>query len=235
MIRAVLFDLDGTLIDSERQTDQAILEVMATHGVEGARLPPQETRGRSWPDVVRFLQARYAITVAPKRIEEALIQRWMTLTEKVEPLPGAVDAVRALAKLFSLAVVSSSPRHAIDALLEQIGVGGLIPPGCRLSADEITNPKPHPEGFLTMAARLGVEPEECLVFEDSSAGLRAARTAGMFGVALLHVCAEPDLCRSLADAAIQHYAAVPAEVWSKIGKTDRTSLAGLFRDAAKPA
>jgi HAD superfamily hydrolase (TIGR01509 family) len=216
MIRALLFDLDGTLVDSEEQTDQSIAHVMAAHGFPGVRLPASETRGRSWPDVVAALRVRHAIGAAPAQIEEELLARWNALLAEVQPLPGAVAAVREAARYYSLAVVSSSPHAVIDRFLMQLGLNDAVAAGARIGSDNVKRHKPDPEGFLLAAWRLGASPADCVVFEDSVAGLQAARAASMRSVAVLHACAAPDQCRALADESVVHYASLPGDYWSSL-------------------
>jgi beta-phosphoglucomutase-like phosphatase (HAD superfamily) len=111
-------------------------------------------------------------------------------------------------------VVSSSPRTLIDRLLRQLGVLDVI--GVRIGADDVHRPKPDPEGFLRAAERLGVAPAECVVFEDSSAGLAAARAAGMASVLILTRCDEPERCRALATTAIVDYTAIASDGWGRL-------------------
>ncbi|MBI4511752.1 MAG: HAD family phosphatase [Deltaproteobacteria bacterium] len=215
-IQAVLFDLDGTLVDSELQTDQAIAEVMEHHGRPGVTLPPNETRGRSWPDIAAALLREHRLAVPPEQVAAELVEAWASGIDQIEPIPGAVRAVSEAAMAMKVAVVSSSPRNVIDRFLDRLGVSGEVPATARIGADEIRRHKPHPEGFLLAAERFQVMPQECVVFEDSRAGLEAARSAGMWSVAVLCRCAEPELCRSLATRALWDYEALPAGFWQDL-------------------
>lgn len=216
MILAILFDLDGTLVDSEGQTDLAISSVMETHGVPGAHLPPYQTRGRSWLDISQALLSRHSLPVAPLELAAELTRAWSATIEGIEPIPGAQRAVAEAASLFRLGVVSSSPHALIDRLLERLGVAEQVSPQARVGADDVVSPKPNPEGFLLAARRLGAAPAECVVFEDSRAGLEAARAAGMASVLVSHRCAEPDSCQSLARLVIPHYRELGLEFWERL-------------------
>jgi HAD superfamily hydrolase (TIGR01509 family) len=216
MLRAALFDLDGTLVDSELQTDLAILTVMDRHGHPEAQLPPAETRGRTWADIVQALMQRYGLTADPAGVERELLESSRAAIDQVSAVPGAAEALREAADHMYLAVVSSSPRDVIDRFLERLEVATLIPEDARIGADDIRNPKPDPEGFLLAARRFGVKPDQCIVFEDSQAGLRAARTAGMKSMVVLQCCAEPEVCRELATCACTNFRALPRGFWAAL-------------------
>ena len=212
MLRALLFDLDGTLVDSEPQTTAAITEVMSREGHPEVRLPPNETCGRSWADIVRRLGSLLDLKTPALQLEEELLQVWNRLVSvQVSPLPGVREVLVEAQRLgFKMGVVSSSPRSVIDNILNTTGLSHLIPQSARIGADNVQRYKPDPEGYLLCAERLGVSPEECLVFEDSSSGLRAAHAAGMLSLSILQVSYESELCRSLADVSLSHYQSLPA-------------------------
>ena len=215
--RAFLFDLDGTLVDSEGQTAAAIALVMARHGVVDARLPHDETRGRTWTDVVAALAARYPRAFAPvarAAIERELVDAWAGLVQDVTPIPGAVAALSLARAHGRVAVVSSSPRALVERLLTQIGARASVE--VVVAAEDVTAPKPAPDGFLRAARALDVPPPQCVVFEDSRAGLTAARGAGMRAILVLHRCGEPEACRPLATSTIEHFAALPVSFWAEL-------------------
>jgi HAD superfamily hydrolase (TIGR01509 family) len=209
-IRAVLFDLDGTLIDSEPCTDRAIREAMARRGEPNAGLPSGETRGRTWTDIVRALLAKYPSSGDPALLERELLGDWIEFADSALPIAGAADAVRAARARGDVAIVSSSPVSVIDRLARKLGVAELVPESARIGAELVTRPKPDPQPYRIAAARLSVAPEACLVFEDSVAGLESARRAGMRTVAVVGCSAEVGRCRALADAACHDYRALPS-------------------------
>lgn len=216
-LQAVLFDLDGTLVDSEGLTDQAIFEELRVRGTPAAALPPQDTRGRTWADITQALLARYPGAGEPGELAAGLERRWIELAAQgIVPIPGATQALAEASSVLRLAVVSSSPRAVIDSFLSRLGAARYVDPQARIGAGDAARPKPAPDGFLLAAARLRVSPAACVVFEDSVAGLQAARAAGMASVAVLHACAQPDLCTALSSFSIKDYRELPRGFWARL-------------------
>jgi sugar-phosphatase len=222
---ALLFDLDGTLVDTESDTDQAIESVIARHGITGFALPHGETRGRTWAHVAEVIRAQTGIDVPTAVLVAELLARWNAVTADAKPVPGAPDALRAAAaRKLKLAVVSSSPRVVIERFLEKLGVAHLVDERARIGGDDVRNGKPDPEGFLKAAHVLGVGPDEALVFEDSRAGLLAARAAGMRSMFI--TCCAGDIAENaaLATASFTHYDTLPPSFWDQLvsGTVDLT-------------
>ena len=216
-LQAVIFDLDGTLVDSEGWTDQAIAEELDARGQPAAALPPQDTRGRTWADIAEALLLRYPAAGRAGELAACLEQRWIGYAEHgVVPVPGAGEALAAASAALPLAVVSSSPRAVIDLFLNRLGAERCVGPQARIGAGDAARPKPAPDGFVLAAARLGVRAEACVVFEDSVAGLQAARAAGMAAVAVLHACAQPERCTALAGRSIRDYRELPPDLWTRL-------------------
>lgn len=214
-VRALLFDLDGTLVDSETQTDEAISLVTARHGVAGFALPHTETRGRTWAHVADTIRARTAIRLDARQLAAELLERWNEATADVKPVPGSPAALHAAAACgLKIGVVSSSPRSVIDSFVHKLGVSDCVHPQARIGADAIRNGKPDPEGFLLGARRLGVDPADTLVFEDSQAGLLAARAAGMRSVFITCCASDVAANAALATASTVDYRALPPGFWA---------------------
>ena len=216
-VRALLFDLDGTLIDAETQTDEAVTAVVARHGVAGFTLPATETHGRTWAHVAEVIRTRTSIDLPAPVLAAELLAYWNAATAGAKPLPGAAGALReATAHGLKLAVVSSSPRTVIDRFLDRLGAADLIDPRARIGGGDVRNGKPDPEGFLTAARVLEVEPGDALVFEDSRAGLLAARAAGMRS--LFVTCCADDIAGNapLATASFTDYRSLPPHFWEQL-------------------
>ncbi|HUO79429.1 MAG TPA: HAD family phosphatase [Steroidobacteraceae bacterium] len=216
-VRALLFDLDGTLVDTETHTDEAIGVVVARYGVHGFALPPAETRGRTWAHVAQAIRAQAPIDAPAAALAAELLEYWDAATARVRPIPGAPEALRAAAERgLKLAVVSSSPRAVIARLLGRLGVAGLVAPEARIGGDDVRRGKPDPEGFLRAARALGVGPHEALVFEDSRAGLEAARAAGMRSMFVTCVATDVAELTALATASFTDYRRLPASLWDEL-------------------
>ncbi len=215
-VRAVLFDLDGTLADSEEQTDLAIAIVRARYGAPDFSLPHTATRGRTWEHVADTIRARIGLDVPRPVLVAELLASWNDATADVKPVPGAPEAVRAAARRLKIGVVSSSPRSVIDTFLDKLGIADCVVPEARIGGDAMRRSKPHPEGFLFGARVLGVKPAETLVFEDSHAGLLAARAAGMRSVFI--TCCAVDIAGNtpLATATTVDYRALPLQFWDEL-------------------
>lgn len=214
--RAALFDMDGTLIDSEVHTDTAIRIVGERHGVAGFALPHTETRGRTWGHIAGVMKARTDIDVAPAALAEELLAYWSGIAADVTPIPGAPDALREAARHLKLGVVSSSPRAVIDRFLDRLGVADCIDRSARIGGDAVRASKPDPDGYLQGARALGVAPAASVVFEDSQAGLLAARAAGMRSVFITCCAADIPGNSALATASTRDYLALPPRFWSRL-------------------
>ncbi|MBM4218077.1 MAG: HAD family phosphatase [Gammaproteobacteria bacterium] len=215
-VRAALFDMDGTLIDSEVHTDTAIRVVGERHGVTGLALPHTETRGRTWGHIAGVLQARGGLGVDTASLADELLVYWSEIASDVTPVPGAPEALRAAARRLKLGVVSSSPRAVIDTFLLKLGIADLIVPAARIGGDAVRASKPDPDGYLKGARALGTAPADCLVFEDSQAGLMAAHNAGMCSMFITCCAADIPGNSALATASMRDYLALPPKFWARI-------------------
>jgi HAD superfamily hydrolase (TIGR01509 family) len=228
-VRAVLFDMDGTLIDTETQTDDAIEVVTARYGVPGFRLPHAETRGRTWMYVAETTRAQAGLVVSASELATAMLEFWSAAVREAPGIPGAAQAIRSAAQAgLRVAVVSSSPRSVIAHFVDKLGVNDCVPDAARIGADSVRRGKPDPEGFLLAARTLGAEPATSLVFEDSQAGLLAARAAGMRSMFITCCAAEIAENRRLATAAFTNYEALPARFWADLAAGTADLAAGAF-------
>ena len=183
-IEAVLFDMDGTLILSEDRTDRAVLSLLAEHEMD---VPPDfdlsTFHGVTWATSARNLKARWP---ALERVEVADgLQRHFHQTFITHPppvVPGAVEAVQAAAASFPVAIVTSSNRETLELVCQQLQLVELL--SATVGAEDCSESKPHPEPFLLGAKALGLSPDRCLIFEDSTAGVQAGLASGATVIAI---------------------------------------------------
>lgn len=186
MIRACFFDLDGTLQDSEILWVEATRRYLADRGAPVAPAAAQAmVYGRGWGEVFADM-TRHVPALAQQGIHtttgelRAYYQRLRAATSIA--LPGSVALLRRLAASLPVAIVSGSTRHDIQEAIDQMEIGDCL--AFFVGAEDYRSGKPAPDCFQLAAARLGVEPAACVVFEDSTAGVAAAKAAGMHCVAL---------------------------------------------------
>jgi beta-phosphoglucomutase-like phosphatase (HAD superfamily) len=216
-VRALLFDLDGTLINTEMHTDATVSVVMARYGFPNFSLPHTETHGRTWVHVAETIRSRTGITTPATEIAAAMLTYWTNAVSEVQAIPGAPQALRAAAAArLKIAVVSSSPRSVIDHFLARLGVSECVPTDARIGAEAVRVGKPDPEGFLLAARALGVDPAESVVFEDSEAGLLAARAAGMRSMFITCVAVDIPENSARATATFTDYEALPPHFWNDL-------------------
>jgi HAD superfamily hydrolase (TIGR01509 family) len=182
-MEAVIFDLDGMLVDSERMWDEVRRAVVAGHGGRWTGEATRAMQGMSTPEWARYLVERLGVPLSPERAAEVVIEEMARRYAGGPPvLPGAADTVRAVAERHPVAIASSSPPVLINAFLEATALRGVVREA--VSSEQVSAGKPAPDVYLEAAARLGVTPESCAAVEDTTNGLRAALAAGMTVFAL---------------------------------------------------
>jgi HAD superfamily hydrolase (TIGR01509 family) len=183
MIEAVVFDLDGVVVDSEQVWDDVREQLAKERGGRWHPDAQQDMMGMSSPEWSRYMHEVIGLRESPDAINDEVVRRMLERYRSDLPLiDGAVDAVRRLAGSFRLAVASSSNRPLIEAVLETAGIAAAF--AVTVSSEEVARGKPAPDVYLEAARRLGVSPGRCAAVEDSSNGLRAAHAAGMRVLAL---------------------------------------------------
>lgn len=190
-VRAVVFDLDGLLIQSEEVWDAVRERLVRDRGGRYDDEVQRAMMGMSAPEWSRYLHEVAGVPDEPEAVNAEVVRRMLAAyRERLPLLPGAVEAVRRTADAFPLALASSSNRELIDEALELAGLTELF--RVTVSSEEVARGKPSPDVYLEAASRLGVPPEECAAVEDSHAGLRSARAAGMRVVAIPNPSYPPD-------------------------------------------
>jgi HAD superfamily hydrolase (TIGR01509 family) len=191
LIEAVVFDMDGVLVDSEQVWDEVreryAREAGGTYGESATR----DMMGMSSIEWSRYMAEQLHVPGTPEDINAAIVERMLERYGTAPPLiPGAVDAVRRCAARWPLAVASSSNPELIEVVLDAASLHELIP--IVVSSQEVARGKPAPDVYLEAARRLAVPPGSCAAVEDSHNGIRSAKAAGMSVVAVPNPHFPPD-------------------------------------------
>jgi HAD superfamily hydrolase (TIGR01509 family) len=202
VIEAVVFDLDGVLIQSEEVWDAVRERYVRERGGRYDEEVQRAMMGMSAPEWSRFLHEEAGVSDDPDTINREVVERMLDAYRRELPLaPGAVEAVRRTAAALPLALASSSNREVFEAALELAGIADCF--RATVSSEEVAHGKPEPDVYLEAARRLGVAPERCAAVEDSHAGIRSAKAAGMRVVAIPNASYPPDEeALGLADAVV---------------------------------
>jgi HAD superfamily hydrolase (TIGR01509 family) len=191
VIDAVVFDLDGVLIQTEELWDE-VREGLARAG--GGRYGDEEQRammGMSSPEWSRYMHEHVGLPESPDEIAAEVVRQMAARYREHLPLiDGAVEAVERLAARWPLGVASSSNRELIDLVLEVSGLDRLF--HATVSSEEVERGKPAPDVYLEACRRLDVEPAWAAAIEDSHAGIRSAKAAGMRVLAIPNPAYPPD-------------------------------------------
>jgi len=182
-LAAVVFDLDGVLIDSESVWDAARRAVVAQTSGSWRAEATRAMMGMSSPEWSRYLHDELGVPLAPEQINKRVVAAMLAHYRRELPLlPGAVSAVKRLATVWPIGLASSANREVIDAVLETAGLTSSF--AATVSGEEVARGKPAPDVYLAAARALDVDPRSAAAVEDSSNGLRAAAAAGMIVVAV---------------------------------------------------
>ena len=183
MIEAVVFDMDGVLVDSEQVWDEIREAFVRERGGRWHERAQADMMGMSSAEWSRYMHEELGLAESPETVNDEVVRRMLLrYRDELPLLDGAVDAVERLAARYPLALASSSNRPLIDAVLDAAGLAGRFV--ATVSSEEVPRGKPAPDVFLEAARRLGVAADRCAAIEDSGNGLRAAHAAGMRVVAL---------------------------------------------------
>jgi len=177
MKQALLFDMDGVLVDMEAVHHEARLAVYRKYGLDYERLRHIPVAGRNTDGIFGDV---HAVLPFPVPLEEAVKEKrtlFVSLLEKsIEPLPGVRALLARYAASRIIALVSASARSTVDAAMRSSGLDPYF--RFRITAEKVSRHKPDPEAYLMACSQLGVDPASCVVFEDSGIGVAAGKTAG---------------------------------------------------------
>jgi HAD superfamily hydrolase (TIGR01509 family) len=198
VVRGVVFDMDGVLVDTERDWDAARRQVAEA---SGGRWHPDATAdmmGMSAPEWSRYMHHELGVEADPDEINRRVVEQVLERVGNGPPLlKGAADAVEGLAARWPLGLASSANRPVIDAVLQGSGLSPFFT--ATVSSEEVAQGKPAPDVYLAAASALGVDPAAAVAIEDSANGIHSAAAAGMTVVAIPNPHFPPD-DEALADA-----------------------------------
>jgi HAD superfamily hydrolase (TIGR01509 family) len=191
VIEAVVFDLDGVLLDSEEIWDRAREELARERGGRWHDRAQRDMMGMSSTEWSRYMADVIGLPEPPEEINREVVRRLTELyREELPAIPGAREAVERLAARWPLGLASSSNRELIDLVLELLGVEHLFM--ATVSSEEVARGKPAPDVYLEAARRLGVDPKRAAAVEDSHNGILSAKAAGMRVIAIPNAHFPPD-------------------------------------------
>jgi HAD superfamily hydrolase (TIGR01509 family) len=182
VIEAVVFDLDGVLIDSEPVWEQVRRSLVAEYGGHWAPEAQSRLMGMSTHEWAQYL-VELGVGLPPEQVADIVIDRMVErYADELPLLPGTLGAVPRLAGRWPLGLASSSPRRLIDAVLARSGLAALF--STTVSTEEVARGKPAPDVYLAVIERLGAHPAACVAVEDSTNGLKSALAAGLIAIAI---------------------------------------------------
>jgi HAD superfamily hydrolase (TIGR01509 family) len=191
MTEAVVFDLDGVLLDSEQVWDEVREELTRERGGRWHEDAQREMMGMSSPEWSRYMHDELGLPEPPEEISGEVVHRLEEMYRRQLPLlDGSRQAVERLAARWPLGLASSSNRELIDLVLEVSGLGRYF--SVTVSSEEVAQGKPAPDVYLEAARGLSVAPERCAAVEDSRNGIRSAKAAGMRVIAIPNPHFPPD-------------------------------------------
>jgi HAD superfamily hydrolase (TIGR01509 family) len=211
VIEAVVFDLDGVLLDSEEIWNRAREELAHERGGRWHDQAQRDMMGMSSTEWSRYMADVIGLPEPPEEINREVVRRLTELyREELPAIPGAREAIERLAARWPLGLASSSNRELIDLVLELLGVEHLFT--ATVSSEEVARGKPAPDVYLEAARRLGVDPTRAAAVEDSHNGILSAKAAGMRVIAIpnAHFPPDEDALRE-ADVVLESLAELTAE------------------------
>ena len=183
MIEAVVFDLDGVILDTEELWTEVREQFARERGGRWSERATADMMGMSSTEWSRYLHDVVGVADAPEEINRAVVARMLDrYAERLPLIDGAVEAVERLAARWPLGLASSSNRELIDRALDVAGLARCF--RATVSSEEVARGKPAPDVYLEAARRLGVDSRTCAAVEDSANGIRSAHAAGMRVVAV---------------------------------------------------
>ncbi|WP_421183905.1 HAD family hydrolase [Aeromonas dhakensis] len=180
---ALIFDMDGTLVDSMPRHLDAWEATSAEFGLPFDRAQLNEYGGIPTRKIVAILAEQHGLSIDVEAFTRRKVALYMEHIQQVSVFPAMWELVRRCHGKVPMGIGTGSPRNQAESILKSTGLDAYIQ--VVVSADDVVNHKPHPDTFLQVAEQLGANPANCLVFEDTQIGLQAGRAAGMGTVLVL--------------------------------------------------
>ncbi len=219
MFQAVLFDMDGLFIDSEPEWHAAESEMMRSNGYDWTPEDQLRCLGGPLQRVTEYMSECLNGAKTPEQLGDLIVEEMKRrMAGKVSLMPGALEFSRKLSKArIAQALVSASPRLIVDAVLIGMDEKYFVH---SVAAGDIERTKPFPDPYLHAAKLLGVDIEDCLIFEDSPTGLAAARASGAFVVGIPHLVEVPEEPRLKIIESFNGVSIKSLENWSVINQRE---------------
>jgi HAD superfamily hydrolase (TIGR01509 family) len=223
VIDAVVFDLDGVIVDSEQVWDDVRERLAHERGGRWSEQAQADMMGMSSTEWSRYMHETVGLPEPPEEINREVVSRMLDrYSERLPLIEGAVEAVKRLAAHWPLAVASSSNRELIDRVLQVSGLVSYFT--TTVSSEEVVRGKPAPDVYLEAARRLDVQPARAVAIEDSANGIRSAHAAGMHVVAIPNrAFPPPDDALALADVVLESIEALDPDVVKEAARLSTAS------------
>lgn len=177
-LQAVIFDMDGLLVDSEPKWDQARVDMAARLGKEWGPEDHKQVMGVSTEEWASYMRDKWALELSPQEVAEQIVDQMRAYYREQIPFRDhAIQAVDLAAEHYTVALASGSERSLIDIVVASPELVGKFE--AVVSADQVERGKPHPDVYLAAATELGIAPEACVCLEDSTYGALSGMNAGM--------------------------------------------------------
>lgn len=177
-IKAVLFDMDGTIVDSEDLHTKALQEVVKENtGIELSKEEIEESVGLSYSDKLKKNFEKRNIKEDYFKLAQMCVQRSVELSSLVKRIDGAEETIKKIKKNFKTGLVTASSREQTKSILEEVGLEHYF--DIIVTSSNVGRNKPYPDSYLLAAEKLNAKPQECVVIEDSLTGIQTSNNAGM--------------------------------------------------------
>ena len=212
-VKGIFFDMDGTLVDSEINTEKSVDILLSELGIEHDDHDYKQYYGITWEAIEKRIKDQFPAAQG-SALSGPLQKRFHELFKKADFIPGVRDFIVEAKKSFRTAIATSSNRESVEFLVQRMNIDDFIDDF--IGAEDYEKSKPDPECYLLVAKKLGLAPENCLVFEDSIPGLQAARNAGMWAAAITLRSPDEAKAREIAHLTAHDYEQLPLDFLTAI-------------------